>query len=222
MGARSLSLALLLLPTSHHPRCPHCTLAPLPCLAPQGSFAPPSRGERQLLAASVQGPLCQRPHPSLTSAGRMTASEGPPTLQVGSHCPATQCPPTGAPPRLWAPAPAHPAQADTSQSPRGGPLPASAGQPGWLRMTLAHHRGCGVAGCDQAPPHGFPAAAVLRAPPIWPLRGPLACPALGAPCPAQADSEKSVTARGQNCSCQAESERRLSSQARALCSREGP
>jgi len=85
VGARSLSLALLLLPASHHPRCTRCTLAPLPCLAPQGSFAPPSRGECQLLAASIQGPLCQRPHPSLTSAGRMTASEGLPTLCKGGH-----------------------------------------------------------------------------------------------------------------------------------------
>lgn len=97
----------------------------------------------------------------------------PNTLQGGSHCPATQCPPTGAPPRLWAPAPAHPGQVDTSQSPRG-PLPASAGRPGWLRMTLAHRQGCSVAGCEQAPPHSFPAAAVLRAPVIWPLPGPLA------------------------------------------------
>lgn len=165
------------------------------------------------MAASVQDPLCQQPHPGLTSAGRMTASERPPTLQVGSHCPATRCPPTGAAPRLWAPAPAHPAQADTSQSPRGGR--------GWLHVTLTHRRGCSKAGCEQTPPHSLPTAAALRAPPVWaPSRAlsapcspppPLACPVLGAPCPARADSEKLVTVRGQDCSCRAESERPLSS-----------
>lgn len=122
VGARSLGLALLLLPAGHHPPCPHCAIAPLPCLAPQRPFALPSRGERQLCGSLSLGPPLPTPPPQPHLCWQDDSLRGTPnTLQVGLRCPATRCPPMGAAPRLWAPAPDHPAQADTLRSLRGRP-----------------------------------------------------------------------------------------------------
>ena len=117
------------------------------------------------MAASVYGPLCRRLHPSLTSAGKTTGSEGPPTLCKWG-CTAQQ---PGVHPREQ--------------------LPASGLQPPPTQRRLTPRRACGdgqagSAGCEQAPAHSLPLAAVLRAPPAGPPSQALSGPLLPPPPPA--------------------------------------
>lgn len=168
LGARSLGLALLLLPASHQPRDAN---APSPC--PRACHHSAPLLQRHAVSTSCGGLSPGPPLPTAPPQPHLCwqddSLEETPNTASGVTLPSNPVSTHAAAPRLWAPAPAHPAQADTSQSPRGGRC--------WLHVTLTHRRGCGAAGCEQTPPHSLPTAAALRAPPVWAPPGPSLPPA---------------------------------------------